>query len=189
VNPDQIPDGPPGGDTPERGAVAGAVTTLPERLEMALAELGALSPDGIAGLARAKGVKAVLRDPCLCPVAKLLGDALAGCGVKGIYVDGESVEVWIETSPNRPWMYDRPLPESAQEFAGRFDKGRYMDLVDSTVHVIQVDEDDTRGQWSCICGRRGGSPADSNLGDIAIAAEKHLSPGDRAVYRWPVPDA
>jgi hypothetical protein len=48
-------------------------------------------------------------------------------------------------------------------------------------HVIEVWESGSRGCWSCDCGCGGSVSAD---GDVEIAAEKHLNPDDRAVYRY-----
>lgn len=92
-----------------------APATPLERLERALAELGALTPDGIADRMRALGIKGVPGDDCTCPIAEYLRRT----DQRGVSVGG-----WIITED----VY-MTTPAMIAEFIERFDRGVYMDLV------------------------------------------------------------
>jgi hypothetical protein len=94
-----------------------------ERLEQALAELGALTPDGIADRMRALGIKGELGRPRCCPIALYLR------AVPGI--------AWVSVIPTRVTFVLAPVspfgrvpaPGSVYLFVKRFDRGVYLDLV------------------------------------------------------------
>lgn len=96
-----------------------------ERLEQALAELGALTPDGIADLMRAKGIKAKPTASCSCAVAVYLESL--GIGEPSIGPDQVPGGRWYVHSYQL--NKNALLPEPVAEFARRFDAGVYLDLV------------------------------------------------------------
>jgi hypothetical protein len=94
-----------------------------ERLEQALAELGALTPDGIADHMRALGIKGFRSDSCRCALAV----HLAKLGVEGATVTLTfDPVVWHAVLPHGAYVQ---LPPAAVEFAERFDDGVYLDMV------------------------------------------------------------
>jgi hypothetical protein len=52
-------------------------------------------------------------------------------------------------------------------------------------HVIRIEDDlaTDRSHWECDCGAGGSVPIE--LGDPAIAAERHVNEGESVSYRYP----
>jgi hypothetical protein len=94
-----------------------------ERLEQALAELGALTPDGIADRMRALGIKGVREKSCECPLARYLDPR----GIDGVRVSPHFGPTWVAWFMGT--VVEVTLPSTVAEFAVRFDRGVYLDLV------------------------------------------------------------
>lgn len=90
-----------------------------ERLEQALAELGALTPDGIADLMRAKGIKGVCGHTCDCALARYLRS-------RGF----DDIEVGMRIAWVPDTAIEGTLGDAVAEFRRRFDAGVYLDLVE-----------------------------------------------------------